>query len=107
MGRASALSRPYTAPSLPLSQAPNLSETQRVPWRCGGLNYKAVMGVFSWLSGNPEQKLHKQIAAKSETALQFQRNGKMKEFAEASAEVAKLEQQLDALVSAKPGSSES
>ena len=53
--------------------------------------------MFSFFKKDPAAKLEKEISRKMAASIEFQRNGKMKEFAEATAEVEKLRDELDAL----------
>lgn len=64
---------------------------------CAQFTRKRLMGLLSWLGGDPESKLQKQIAVKSEAAMQLQRSGKIKEYAAAMSEVEALGQKLDDL----------
>lgn len=58
------------------------------------------MGILDLFKTDPEKKLRTLIAKKSEAAMQFQRNGKLREFGELSAEVAELEKELESLQAA-------
>ena len=53
--------------------------------------------MFSLFKKDPAAKLEKKINRKMAASIEFQRNGKMKEFAEATEEVERLRDQLDAL----------
>ena len=53
--------------------------------------------MFSMFKKDPAAKLEKEIMQKMNASVQLQRNGKIKEFAEASKEIAELQDKLDAL----------
>ncbi|MEL6181959.1 MAG: DUF6435 family protein [Myxococcota bacterium] len=53
--------------------------------------------MFGWFKSDPKKKLQKKIDAKMSRAVEFQRNGKLREYAELMKEVEELEQELDAL----------
>ena len=53
--------------------------------------------MFSFFKKSPITKLEKEIARKMSLSIELQRNGKIKEFAEASREIEDLQDQLDAL----------
>lgn len=53
--------------------------------------------MFGWFKKSPEQKLQNQIEVRYATALQLQRNGKLREYAAIMAEINELEEQLVAL----------
>ena len=50
--------------------------------------------MFGWLKSNPSKKLQKKIAQRHAQAVQFQRNGKLREYAEVMAEIETLEKEL-------------
>ena len=50
--------------------------------------------MFGWFKADPEKKIRRQLDAKREEALAFQRNGKIREFAQATKEAEELENQL-------------
>lgn len=52
------------------------------------------MGILALLKPNPRKRLERMIRAKSGQAMQLQRNGKLREFAALTREVALLERQL-------------
>ena len=53
--------------------------------------------MFGFLKKDPAGKLEKEIMKKMAISVEFQRNGKIKEFAEASKEISDLQDELDAL----------
>ena len=53
--------------------------------------------MFSLFKKNPVAKLEKEIHKKMAASVELQRNGKIREFAEASEEIAELQDKLDAL----------
>lgn len=53
--------------------------------------------MFGWFKKNPEQKLQREIDRKQAEAMQMQRNGKIREFAELTREIEELEEQLLAM----------
>lgn len=53
--------------------------------------------MFGWFKSDPIKKLRKQISSKEEQAMQLQRNGKLREFAELTKEIEGLQDQLEAL----------
>ncbi len=53
--------------------------------------------MFGWFKKNPEKKLQKQIAASYLQATAFQRNGKLREYADVMAEIARMEDELMAM----------
>ena len=53
--------------------------------------------MFSIFKKDPAAKLEKEITRKMSVSIELQRNGKIKEFAEASREIAELQDKLDAL----------
>ena len=48
---------------------------------------------------DPKQKLEKKIAKKMTASIELQRNGKIKEYAEASKEIFDMQEELDKLTS--------
>lgn len=58
--------------------------------------------MFSFLKSNPEKKLKRQIQDLSLKAVNFQRNGKLREYAEVTAEIQDLEKKLDTISSEEP-----
>lgn len=50
--------------------------------------------MFGWFKSDPIKKLRKEISAKEEQAMQLQRNGKLREFAELTREIEGLQDQL-------------
>ena len=50
--------------------------------------------MFGWFKPDPEKQLRKQLDAKREEAINFQRNGKIREFAQATKEAEELEDKL-------------
>lgn len=50
--------------------------------------------MFGWFKSDPEKQLRKQLDAKREEALNFQRNGKIREFAQATKEAEELEDKI-------------
>ena len=56
--------------------------------------------MFGWFKQSPEKKLQKKIEARYKEAVQLQRNGKIREYAHAMAEIESLEDELQALTSA-------
>jgi len=57
--------------------------------------------MFGWFKSDPKKKLQKQIDSKMTRAVEFQRNGKLREYAELMKEVETLEKELSALESAE------
>ena len=57
--------------------------------------------MFSLFKKSPAEKLEKEIMRKMTVSVELQRNGKIKEFAEASREIADLQNQLDILKAAQ------
>ena len=57
--------------------------------------------MFSFFKKDPAAKLEKEIDRKLAASFAFQRNGKLKEFAEATAEVEELQKALEALRAAQ------
>ena len=53
--------------------------------------------MFGLFKKDPKKKLLKQIATLRTQAMQFQRNGKLREFADLTAEIEVLESKLDAI----------
>jgi hypothetical protein len=53
--------------------------------------------MFSFLKNYPAAKLEKELMKKMAISVEFQRNGKIKEYAEASKEISELQDKLDAL----------
>jgi hypothetical protein len=53
--------------------------------------------MFSFLKNYPTAKLEKELMKKMAISVEFQRNGKIKEYAEASKEISDLQDKLDAL----------
>ncbi len=53
--------------------------------------------MFSFLKKDPAAKLEKEILKKMEISVEFQRNGKIKEYAEASKEISDMQDKLDEL----------
>ena len=53
--------------------------------------------MFSFLKKDPAAKLEKEIMKKMAISVEFQRNGKIKEYAEASKEISDLQDKLDQL----------
>lgn len=53
--------------------------------------------MFGWFKSDPIKKLRKEISSKEEQAMQLQRNGKLREFAELTKEIEGLQDQLEAL----------
>ena len=53
--------------------------------------------MFSMFKKDPAAKLEKEIMKKMSASIELQRNGKIKEFAEASKEIAELQEQLEAM----------
>ena len=53
--------------------------------------------MFSMFKKDPTAKLEKEIMKKMSASIELQRNGKIKEFAEASKEIAELQDQLEAM----------
>ncbi|MFT5586533.1 MAG: hypothetical protein ACI9VR_004132 [Cognaticolwellia sp.] len=53
--------------------------------------------MFGWFKSDPIKKIRKEISAKEEEAMQLQRNGKLREFAELTKEIEGLQDQLEAL----------
>ncbi|MBT6175747.1 MAG: hypothetical protein HOI23_00780 [Deltaproteobacteria bacterium] len=53
--------------------------------------------MFGFFKKDPAGKLEKEIMKKMAISVEFQRNGKIKEFAEASKEISDLQDELDAL----------
>jgi hypothetical protein len=53
--------------------------------------------MFGWFKSDPIKKIRKEISTKEEEAMQLQRNGKLREFAELTKEIEGLQDQLDAL----------
>jgi len=53
--------------------------------------------MFGFLKKDPAGKLEKEIMKKMAVSVEFQRNGKIKEYAEASKEISDLQDKLDAL----------
>ena len=50
--------------------------------------------MFGLFKPNPEKQLRKQLDAKRAEAINFQRNGKIREFAQATKEAEELEDKL-------------
>ena len=53
--------------------------------------------MFSIFKKDPAAKLEKEIMRKMGISVELQRNGKIKEFAEASKEISDLQDKLDAM----------
>jgi hypothetical protein len=53
--------------------------------------------MFGFLKKDPAGKLEKEIMKKMAISVEFQRNGKIKEYAEASKEISDLQDRLDEL----------
>lgn len=53
--------------------------------------------MFGWFKSDPIKKLRKQISSKEEQAMQLQRNGKLRGFAELTKEIEGLQDRLEAL----------
>ena len=53
--------------------------------------------MFSMFKKDPAAKLEKEITKKMSISVEFQRNGKIKEYAEAEKEISELQDKLDAL----------
>jgi hypothetical protein len=53
--------------------------------------------MFGWFKKDPEKKLQKQIAARYLEATAFQRNGKLREYADVMADIARMEDELMAM----------
>ena len=53
--------------------------------------------MFGWFKSDPIKKIRTEISTKEEEAMQLQRNGKLREFAELTKEIEGLQDQLDAL----------
>lgn len=53
--------------------------------------------MFGWFKSDPIKKLRKEISTKEEQAMQFQRNGKLREYAELTKEIEGLYEQLESL----------
>lgn len=60
-----------------------------------GLGIKYAMSLFSFFRSDPAAKTKRRIAQLQEEAMQLQRRGKILEYAEAMAEAARLEKQLE------------
>ncbi len=57
--------------------------------------------MFGWLKGDPAKKLEKKIDAKMSRAVEFQRNGKLREYADLMKEIDDMEKELAALKAQK------
>jgi len=57
--------------------------------------------MFSMFKKDPAAKLEKEIMRKMSISVEFQRNGKLKEYAEAEKEISELQDQLEALRAAQ------
>ncbi len=57
--------------------------------------------MFSFFKKDPAAKLEKEIMRKMSISVEFQRNGKIKEYAEAEKEISDLQDKLDALRAAQ------
>ena len=53
--------------------------------------------MFGWLKKDPAAKLEREIIKKMTASIELQRNGKIKEFALATAEIEKMRDELDKL----------
>ncbi len=53
--------------------------------------------MFSWFKSNPKKQIRKEIQSKLKQAMEFQRIGKLREYAELIAEIENLEEQLQAM----------
>ena len=51
--------------------------------------------MFSWFKGDPQKKIKKEIKKKLAQATQYQRNGKLREYADVMEEVEELEKKLN------------
>ena len=61
------------------------------------MGYTLGEAMFGWFKSDPIKKLRKQISSKEEQAMQLQRNGKLREFAELTKEIEGLQDELEAL----------
>ena len=57
--------------------------------------------MFSMFKKDPAAKLEKEIMRKMSISVEFQRNGKIKEYAEAEKEISDLQDKLEALRAAQ------
>lgn len=57
--------------------------------------------MFGMFKKDPAAKLEKEIMQKMSISVEFQRNGKIKEYAEAEKEISDLQDKLDALKAAQ------
>ena len=57
--------------------------------------------MFSMFKKDPAAKLEKEIMRKMNISVEFQRNGKIKEYAEAEKEISDLQDKLEALRAAQ------
>ena len=57
--------------------------------------------MFSMFKKDPAAKLEKEIMRKMSISVEFKRNGKLKEYAEAEKEISELQDQLEALRAAQ------
>ena len=53
--------------------------------------------MFGWFKQSPEKKLQKKIESRYAEAVQLQRSGKIREYANAMAEIEALEEELASL----------
>ena len=51
--------------------------------------------MFSWFKSDPSKKIKKEIQKKLAQATQYQRNGKLREYADVMKEVEELEKKLE------------
>ena len=51
--------------------------------------------MFGWLKSDPKKNIKKQIQKKLAQATEYQRNGKLREYAECMEEVQELEKKLN------------
>ena len=50
--------------------------------------------MFQWFKPNPQKKIKKEIQQRHSKAMQYQRNGKLREYAEEIAQIEVLEKKL-------------
>ena len=53
-----------------------------------------VLVMFSWFKTDPKKQIKKQIQKKFKQAMEYQRNGKLLEYAETIAEIENMEEEL-------------
>lgn len=57
--------------------------------------YPFGVHMFGWFKSDPKKNIKKQIQKKLEKATEYQRNGKLREYAELIEEVEELEKKLN------------